>query len=652
MERWKRRAIDLVGGLATYDKQDASVVPFYVQKTRIAPEERRTLRRAIPESVGISSLRLVNMLSELEGESRAKIHSIMVIRSGRVICEASAPGYSSGLWHLSHSMSKTVTGMAIGLLVDDGLLEVSERVTDIFPEERYTDPRFADITVEHLLSMSSGVAFSEVGVVTESDWTRAFFESKLSFVPGERFAYNSMNSYILARIVVKRSGRSLTELVSERIFAPLGIKQYLWEMGPEGVEKGGFGLYLSAESWAKLGLMMLGGGRFGGRRVLSEKMVAEMLVTRGISPEQTGEFNYGYHLWVHRECEEFLFNGMLGQNVWVSPKNDTVVVISAGNNEIFQQSPALFIIRKYLAGELRDDLRLRDFSVLKAACRRFFEGRAAARPLEKKYSLSTFFGLKSATPYCRAWDSVLGEYSMRKNNLSLLPIFVRCMQNNLRSGIETATIYREGERLFMTICGPAAEHRLEIGLYGYAETVLNFAGEPYRVRALGESSYGPDGVVSYRIELIFPELPNNRVIELSHVGDDAVRASFSEIPNEQLVSPLLLSLPMANPKLGFAVQMLERRYGRGFLYSRLEQIFSPSILLARRGSEREEELLAGETEQAELDGSKVRSLLGLISRFLREDPEPEQSDEESESSEGRSALRGVVDRIKRLVKRD
>jgi hypothetical protein len=205
---------------------------------------------------------------------------------------------------------------------------------------------------------------------------------------------------------------------------------------------------------------------------------------------------------------------MLGQNVWVCPSQDTVVVINVGNNEIFQQSPALDIVRKYLSCNISDRLRSRDYAVLRSACHRFFDGRAAVTPLERRRSLRTILGIESATPYGEAWDSMLGEYTMRKNNLSLLPIFVRCMQNNLASGIESFAIVREGERLFMRLFGPVGEHKVEIGLYGYAETLMNFGGELYRMRTLGGVVSGATGQPVYRIEMIFPELPNSRRIAL------------------------------------------------------------------------------------------------------------------------------------------
>lgn len=651
MERWKKRAIELIGGLSVSDNQSPSVIPYRPQKTEISPMERRTLRRALPESVGISSARLAAMLSELESERRANIHNILVVKRGKVVCEASAPGYSCATWHLSHSMSKTLTGMAVGLLVDDGRLSLDERVADIFPEVRYSDSRFADITVEHLLSMSSGVRFSEIGVVTESEWTAAFFGSELAFAPGERFAYNSMNSYILARIIAKRTGASFLSLVEKRIFSPLGIKNYFWEQGPEGVEKGGFGLYLTVESWAKLGLVMLSGGIYGTRRILSREWVSRMLTTRSISPDSTGDFNYGYHLWVHRECDEFLFNGMLGQNVWVSPSQETVAVINAGNSEMFQQSAALHIVRKYLSGEMPDSFSRQSRHALRSATDRFFETRGFARPLAAHGGILAFLGLENGHPFDNSWGSVLGKYSMRKNNDSLLPVFVRCMQNNLRAGIRSLSLLREGSSLMLEVNGIDGDHRLEVGLYRHAESVLDINGEKYRVCALGEATYDASGAPLYRIELVFPELPNTRVIELHPAGSDAMLARFYETPGASIAAPLLESLPMVNPKISFAKQLLDKRFGMDFIEKRMERVFSPSLLLVRSGCEREEELIRYEEELAREDNASVVAVMGLIQRFLREEPLPAPTAEDGEPEESGGALFGMLERIKKLIKR-
>lgn len=642
MERWKKRAVTLSLALSLTDETSPSAIPYFPQKTELSASESASLPRATPESSGISSLRIMNMLSELESERRANIHNILVVRRGVVISEASAPGYSGYVWHLSHSMTKTLTGMAIGLLVDDGVLSTTERVVDIFPEEPYRDPRFAELTVGHLLSMKSGVPFSEVGVVTEDRWTEAFFGSDMTFAPGERFAYNSMNSYILGKIAEKKSGHRLSDLISKRIFAPLGISNFFFEKGPEGIDKGGFGAYLSAESWAKLGLLMLRGGVYAGRRILSQRWITESITTRGISPESSGDFNYGYHIWVHRQNDEFLFNGMLGQNVWVCPSNDTVVVINAGNNELFQQSPALYIVRKYLAGDIEDELRYRNVGPLRAAEERFFESRRYARPLTARRGLLYFLGIRNARPYDSAWDKLLGKYIMRKNNDSLLPIFVRCMQNNLAAGIELFHIFREGERLFLTVIEGKREKRLELGIYGFAESTLDFNGELYTVKACAEASYDTDGKPIFRIELVYPEIPNTRYIELSPADEDCVLMRLSERPNNRIVEPFLESLPVTNPKLAFANQMLERRYGSDFLSARLERVFCPSLLLIKEDADLREEILLREEDIAEADNRAVRNILSLVERFIKDAPVREESYEETERAEEQGFLGSII----------
>ena len=262
------------------NKKNPAPIPYAPAKTEVSAPERKYFHRTYPERAGVSSKTVYDMLVALEGHKMANVHNIMVLRGKEVICECSAPGYDVNVRHLSHSMSKSLTGMAIGMLIDDGLLSLDTKIKDIFPEYRYTDRRFGDITIHHLLSMSTGVPFSEAGSVTETEWTKAFFESRLAFAPGTNFAYNSMNSYILARVAVKLAKKSLTEFLRERLFSPLGITNVFWEKSPEGVEKGGWGVYLSAESWAKIGVMILSGGVFDGHRILSEDWVKKSTSTQ------------------------------------------------------------------------------------------------------------------------------------------------------------------------------------------------------------------------------------------------------------------------------------------------------------------------------------------------------------------------------------
>jgi len=620
MEKWKKRSVDLLSSLSFGSKDGSlSVIPYYPQKTEISRYEERELIRSVPEKHGISSARLYNMLCDLEGEKRANIHNLAVLADGEVITECSRDGYGVNIQHLSHSMSKTVTGMAIGMLCDEGKLDPSMRLVDLLPGYPYKDKRVASITLHHLLSMTSGVSFSEAGSVTESRWTAAFFASEIKFNPGTKFNYNSMNSYILARIAVKVSGESLTSFLERRLFAPLGITGYFWEKSPEGIEKGGWGLYLSVESWAKIGVMFMEGGKYRGARILSEEWVKKSSSTHAIAPLADGDFNYGYQLWVGRRGDEILFNGMLGQNVWIYPKNRIVAVINSGNNEMFQDSPALDILRRYLSGAIEDELHRRDVKILHQRETSFFDSRRWVRPLEKKHGIAYWLGMRGRKPFDERWSDILGSYAFGSNNIGLLPLFIRGMQNNLSSVMERMTFDRYGDRLFFIFRETGEEYRLEIGLYEYRQSVLDFRGEKYIVRAMGEALLLPDGTEEYRLEFIFPELPNTRFIRIRPEGDDRIRVIFSEIPNDRMVTMLMESYIAANPAAGFAIDILERRFGEGFIEKKLHSTFTPELIGADTSREGYGQIIDAETRRANEESGFVKLLRAVVDRFFKED---------------------------------
>ncbi len=613
MAKWKKRAIELVTGLAFTNKANPSVIPYHPSKTEISGIETKYFRRSAPERRGVSSKRIYNMLSELESNPRANIHNIMVLKDGEVVSECSRPGYDVNIRHLSHSMSKTVTGMAIGLLVSEGHLSLDSRLADLFPDFKVRDKRFLAITVRHLLTMSSGVPFSEVGSVTEDEWTNAFFESRLSFAPGTNFAYNSMNSYILARIVVRVTGMSLTDFLSDRLFRPLGIRNVFWEIGPEGIEKGGWGIHLSCESWAKLGVMMLGLGSFEGRRILPKSWVTESISTQIKAPESAGDYNYGYQIWVHRKNDAFLFNGMLGQNVWVCPRNNIVVVANCENNELFQKSAVLEIIEKYLDGNLKDDIYdHRALAQLREKEKDFFSCRRWTVPREPKRGITYRLGLRCKTPFVQIWKKILGTYVFPANNHGILPLFIRAMQNNYSGGIESISFERAGERLFFTSREGGTDYRLEVGLYEFKSTVLDFNGEKYIVRAMGEAEYGDGGDPVYKIELILPEMPNSRKMRFTFGEDGRIILRMTEVPNEKIAEPLVESIYMTNPKLAFAVNMLERRLGDRFINRKLESVFSPTLVGADTHSDRYYDIIADEKTRADEASRSTKAISSLI----------------------------------------
>ena len=649
MEKWTQRAVQLMAGIFLTGEYNPSVIPYVPQKTVLPKKERQVLRRSYPEHVGISSGRILALLTALEKEKRANIHNILIAKDGEVISECSLPGYDTGVWHLAHSMSKSITALAVGLMVDDGRLSVDERLVDFFPEYKYADRRFCDITVKNLLNMTSGVRFSEAGVVSESRWSEAFFSSSMSSAPGEQFHYNSMNSYMLARIVVKLSGRSLTDLLRERLFGPLGITNYFWEIGPEGVEKGGWGLYMSSESWCRVGMMMLSGGTYNGQRILSSDWIHECTSEQAVTPGTLGNYNYGYQMWVSRDTDAILFNGMFGQDVWMSPRNNLVVCLNSGNNELFQKSPTLYVIETYLNRDLSLDttesMFAGDLNELRKKEASFFVGRHWIRPYKPERQGKLRFIRRERDSVPVEWDELVGRFNFVKNNHGILPLIVRAMQNNLKNTIDGFIFERVRDSFYFTVVEAGVSYPMEIGFTDFKESVLDYHGEKYLVRAMGEVMEDEDREMLYKIELLFPELPNLRTLKLSFNEDGSLKVRMSEVPNNRIADIYLADMQENNPRMSFVYDIINKRLGKNFVENRLNDAFSPTLIGARVGATNYTEIMDAEREKLRA-GAKTAKVINTIVDKLFHD---EDDGGDADHSGIRTFFGDIVDRIKKKL---
>ena len=161
---------------------------------------QQSFPRATPESQGISSRHIRAFLEELARGRELYTQEVMILRSGKVVCEAAYGSQDLRAAKYTFSACKSVVSLAIGLLVDDGLLSVQDAVADIFDEDGSTNlhRKLKGMTVEDLLTMRSGVLFTEAEALTETDWIRRFLGDALKGEPGTEFAYSSLNTYMLS----------------------------------------------------------------------------------------------------------------------------------------------------------------------------------------------------------------------------------------------------------------------------------------------------------------------------------------------------------------------------------------------------------------------------------------------------------------------
>ncbi len=629
MQKEIKRSVQLICTLLL-GSRDPAVVTYTPSKTELTARAHRYFKRTPPHRKGISDARIQNFLYELEADPLCNIHSVTVLKDDDIICEAYAPGFERGLAHLSHSMSKTVTGIAAAILADEEKLDADMRLADVYTEFKLPKS-VGDIKIKELLLMSSGLSFSELGAVTSTAWTEDFLSSEQVFESGEGFSYNSMNSYILARVIEHLSGESFGDFVRTRLFEPLRITNYFWEKGPEGTEKGGWGLYLAPEDWLKIATLFLTGGKFEGKVIISHISMLELLLDRNPHSETRDEnFDYAGHLNVGKDSPAVLLNGLFGQNVYINTKNKIAVMVNAGNSDLFKKSKTLDIIMKYFSADIADErvglfASFRSYRALIKQEHHFFETRSPV-PLHKHKSLLEQLRIFT-DEFPEEWEDILGAYLLPMNNDELLPLITRFTQNNFEGGIDTVEFVRGGHTPRIRFSLGDTVRDIPIGIYSHAETVEDFHGEKYIIRALGGVRKEGNETV-WTVEFVFPELPNTRILTIRKSAPDEIRLTFTETPGADAVTPLFDSLVNSSSMASLAVGMIERKLGEGFIKKKISELFSPSFRAPLAGSEVADEVLNEENKRIEREREEILSV-PFISNFIR--AEIRESENESET---------------------
>ena len=299
-------------------------------------------RAKTPEEVGVSSKVIKALLDRCEEEGR-HLHSLTVIRHGKIACELYKEPFAREYKHAMYSVSKSFTSTAIGFAVSEGYLTVDTRFVDIFPEargEKY-DEYLEELTVEDLLTMRSGLSVSVFLDRTKDRWFQDIINSPWISEPGTEFLYISENMYLLCCIIHKLTGMSVMDYLKPRLFEPLGIEGAFWETCPRGVEAGGWGLMIKAEDLAKFTYCYSQMGKFGGKQVIPEDWVREAIAyhadNSAANQDRDSMVGYGYCFWRNAGYENsYRADGMFCQFGIVFEDLDACLIVTAG--EINEQN--------------------------------------------------------------------------------------------------------------------------------------------------------------------------------------------------------------------------------------------------------------------------------------------------------------------------
>ena len=520
--------------------------------------------RATPESQGISSDLFAALLRELDASKDTEMHHFMALRHGKVICECNFAPYPKGMWHITHSMCKSITGMATGMLIEEGKLKLDENIYDIFSDQINALSKIFRpvITVENLLTMTSGVTFNESGIVSGNDWLGSFLNASVNGKPGTEFQYNSLNTYVLSAIVTKRTGETLTEYLTPRLFSPLGITKYYWETCPKGITKGGWGLFLCAEDMAKLGQLYLQRGKWNGQQLVSEYWI-EISTARHLKT-QNDTYGYGYQLWMEQRPGSFEYNGMLGQNVIIYPDMDMVLVTNAGNKEMFQDCIMLNIIRKYFPVNYHPADVLPEnplsYSLLKRLCGELENGENNNRSTslrgrwkrnvvsrrkhsDKKYSYRISAAVDRPSDHHSFMRAVSGRtYVMEQQNIGIAPLFVQVFHNNMTDGISEISFTYDAGNFYVSFTEGEVIHKLPVGFGRAADGCVDLHGEHYLVATLGEFARDENDIPVLKLEVTFIEECVKRKAHIFFHEDNGIEIKWNETPGKKMILAGLSSI--------------------------------------------------------------------------------------------------------------
>jgi CubicO group peptidase (beta-lactamase class C family) len=287
-----------------------------------------------PEQQGMDSARLAQLI-ETVGVSRQD--SLLIVRHGHIVAEAYYAPYGPGIVHDLRSVTKSVTGTLIAIALQKKIVDaVDHSVVSLFdaPIANLDDKKKA-ITLQHLLDMTSGIAWQEKNYTPDEtimrmyaspDHTRFVLDQPMADALGARFYYNSGNPYVLSALITKTTGRNAFDFAKKELFGPLGIAGARWNrVDAQGVSDGEAGLYLTPRDMAKLGYLYLNNGRWEDTQLIPAAWVER--ARQGPVPATFG-LHYGNLWWSLPEKDAYMALGRHSQMILVLPKLDIVAAMT------------------------------------------------------------------------------------------------------------------------------------------------------------------------------------------------------------------------------------------------------------------------------------------------------------------------------------
>jgi CubicO group peptidase (beta-lactamase class C family) len=341
-----------------------------------------------PVEIGVDTLILIEMTKQISEQAYPGIHSLLIAKNGKLFYEKYFSGndqnwggdlgvvnHSDTTLHDLRSITKSIVSACIGIAINEGMINsVDEKVSKFFPEYTFDDKK-KDWTIEHFLTMTTGLSWNEnlpynnpendeIKMVYSDDPVKYVFDKPLENVPGTRFNYNGGATQVLAEVIERASGSDIAQFADKYLFKPLGIKKFEWNRYSrwnQSIEKDKFGaasgLRLTSKDLLKFALLYRNNGTWNGKQILPGGWVKESFSKKIEFPSSVAEGNdaYGYQFWIWSDSTQnrkFNIVSAIGngdQHIYWDVDNDLIVISTAGNyNQWGIKNDSYALLKNYI----------------------------------------------------------------------------------------------------------------------------------------------------------------------------------------------------------------------------------------------------------------------------------------------------------------
>jgi len=339
------------------------------------------LQTATLKEVGLNEKIIQTMVDSIVNGTYPNTHSVLIYRNGKLAFENYFPGidqyrgkgsvgfvdHHRDSLHDLRSVSKSFVGAAVMIAIDQGKIKsLNQREFDFFPEHSNLDTGMKkDITIKHLLTMSSGIEWSEDLPYTDpknsetamdrsNDPVLYVLSQPIVIKPGSIFNYSGGSTQVLAAVVERATGMPIDQFAAKNIFLPLGINNFTWAKRRDGIPIAASGLRLPSRDFVKFGILLLNNGKWNNKQIISQQLLSEALQRQFTDPEAPPNIiaGFGYHIWIptykngNDPVTIVRAAGNGGQNIFIDKKQNIVAVVTAGNYNNWQirKSPSAIYI--------------------------------------------------------------------------------------------------------------------------------------------------------------------------------------------------------------------------------------------------------------------------------------------------------------------